>query len=148
MKAILQLTTLTFALCGFSLAVMAESPSLEWMLGCWTSEDGSSREVWVRESDKQLIGFSVALDGGRVVFHEVLSIRLDEGGLHYTAHPEGQGAVTFLAAGVSGQEVSFTNAGHDYPQRIDYRLDGAQLRATISLLDGSNPASFEKVRCK
>jgi hypothetical protein len=148
MKATLLNTALTIALYTFPMTVTAGSLDLDWMLGCWTTEDGGSREVWVRQSDRQLIGFGVALNGGRVGFHEVLSIRSDDAGLHYTAHPAGQAATTFTTARSAGQEVSFTNERHDYPQRVAYRLVGQELHATISLLDGSNPTFFDKVRCK
>lgn len=148
MKRLLTLTAITLALSSPPSTAAGGTSRLDWMLDCWESEDGSGREVWVRAADDQLIGFGVALEEGRVVFHEVLSIRLEGEGAHYTAHPLGQAATTFSAPQVNGGSVSFTNPDHDYPQRIDYRLDGDWLRASISLLDGSKPASFDKLRCR
>lgn len=148
MKITIAASILTLALTSLCNSAYAESSGLDWLLGCWAAEDGSSREVWVRESDEQLIGFGVALSDGQVVFHEVLSVRFDESGIHYTAYPEGQAPATFTAGGASGKEISFTNAGHDYPQRIDYRLEPPRLRARISLLDGSDANEFVKLRCK
>jgi len=122
---------------------------LNWLLGCWEATDGSSREVWVRQSDKQLIGFSVALEQGQVVFYEALSIGIDDdGNAHYTAHPQGQPATTFSAGIKPGKEIEFVNPQHDFPQKITYRLEGDQLYASISLLDGGNSMSFDKARCQ
>jgi hypothetical protein len=122
---------------------------LNWLLGCWESTDGSSREVWVRQSDEQLIGFSVALAQGQVVFYETLSIGIDDdGNAHYTAHPEGQPATVFSAETQRGNEIEFINPQHDFPQKISYRPEGDQLLASISLLDGGNSILFDKVRCQ
>ena len=119
------------------------------MLGCWSSESGDSREVWVRHSDHQLIGFAVAVHNGEIVFHEVLSIDRDDDGIHYTANPQGQDATTFSAPGPEeGTEASFINPGHDYPQKVHYIREGNRLVATISLLDGSNPNVFDKIECQ
>lgn len=132
----------------FSTAVAnAGAAELDWLPGCWDAEDGKSREVWVRQSDDQLIGFSVALKDSRVVFHEVLSVNIDDGVARYTAHPAGQSATIFSSTGSPGEGITFINAEHDYPQKISYTRSGDRLEATISMLDGSKPATFAKVPC-
>ena len=148
MKQILVITAIAIGLGGYCTSTHAGTDSLDWMLGCWTSEGGDSREVWVRHSDRQLIGFAVAVQEGEIVFHEVLSIEADDHGIHYTARPQGQDATTFSAPAAEGTTVSFTNPGHDYPQRVDYKREGNRLLATISLLDGSNPTAFDKIECQ
>ncbi len=122
--------------------------SLDWLAGCWVTADKSSQEVWVVDSDESLIGFGVALGAGKVVFYEVLSIKQNDDGLWtYTAHPSGQASASFIAVETSENSVVFANPNHDYPQKISYRRDGSQLFATISLLGGENPNSFEKIAC-
>jgi hypothetical protein len=119
-----------------------------WLEGCWESADQSSREVWVVDDDNSLFGFSVTLDGASIVFYELLSIRAnDDGSWTYHAHPSGQASTKFLASEIGKNEVTFLNADHDYPQEILYRRDGNKLFARISLLDGENPNSFDKVSC-
>jgi len=119
-----------------------------WLAGCWVTADRSSQEVWVVDGDRSLVGFSVTLRADEVVFYEVLSIRQDDGGLWtYTAHPSGQAPASFVAVKTSEYGVVFADPDHDYPQEISYRREGSQLYATISLLGGDNPNSFDKVAC-
>ena len=121
---------------------------LDWLAGCWVTADKSSQEVWVVDSDKSLIGFAVAVGAGGVVFYEVLSIKQnDDGFWTYTAHPSGQASASFIAVDARENSVVFTNPKHDYPQEIRYLRDGSQLRATISLLGGDRPNSFDKIGC-
>ncbi len=148
MKQFCVWVVLVVPLTTFSNPGQAGTDDLGWMLGCWTSQSGDSREVWVRDSDRKMIGFGVAVNDGDIVFHEVLSIESDADGIHYTAHPHGQETTVFSTNTVRGTEVSFTNENHDYPQKIHYIRDGHSLRATISLLDGSNPTGFEKIECQ
>ena len=129
----------------------ASEPSryvLAWLEGCWESADRGSREVWVVEDERSLVGFSVTLDGTSIVFYELLSIRADDdGSWTYNAHPSGQASAKFLASEIGANEVLFVNPEHDYPQEIRYRRDGDKLFASISMLDGEKPNSFDKVAC-
>ena len=139
------------ALLGLSLFLQTQitlASNLDWLVGCWETVDGSSKEVWVKEPDGSLIGFSVAVSGGVVEFYEVLRVVMNQNGdLTYTAYPAGQSPATFIAAEATSTSVVFSNPDHDYPQEIAYRLEDARLYATISALNGQNPQSFNKQRC-
>lgn len=124
------------------------SADLDWLEGCWVSDDGSSREVWVVDDNDLLVGFSVSLDGAKFAFYELLSIRRnDDGEWSYHAHPSGQASTRFDAVEIADQSVLFVNPDHDYPQEIRYRREGDVLYASISLLGGENPRSFDKHAC-
>lgn len=43
---------------------------------------------------------------------------------------------------MSASAVEFTNAAHDYPQRIRYEIKGDKLEAEMSLIDGSKPVRW------
>ena len=125
-----------------------DSHQLRWLVGCWVSTDKSSQEVWVVDSDRSLVGFGIAVSDNKVGFYEVLSIRSNEdGSLTYTAHPSGQPSASFAATKITENGVVFTNPDHDYPQEIKYARDGNRLYATISLLGGAKPKSFDKAVC-
>lgn len=127
---------------------VADGQALDWLVGCWTTPDGSAQEVWVAEGDGSLSGFSVSIINGKVGFYEVLRIeRSEDGTLVFTAHPVGQATTSFTAAATGENSVLFENADHDYPQQIRYTREANRLQATISLLDGSRPVSFDKVAC-
>ena len=121
---------------------------LEWLIGCWMTPDGSSQEVWVDDTDGGLTGFSVSVADSQVGFYEILTIRPgDNGSFVYTAHPSGQATTSFTVAEISENSAVFVNAEHDYPQQISYTRAAENLHATISLLDGSRPVTFDKVAC-
>jgi hypothetical protein len=121
---------------------------LEWLLGCWVSPDGTAQEVWVLDNNQSIAGFGVGIADNKVVFYEVLTIgRREDGSLILTAHPSGQASASFVATVVTDNSVVFTNADHDYPQEIKYSRQGDRLEATVSLLGGAKPSSFEKVAC-
>ncbi len=125
-----------------------DSKQLRWLAGCWISTDKSAQEVWVVDSDRSLIGFDVVFSNNQVGFYEVLSIkRKEDGSLVYTPHPSGQPSASFVATEVAENGVVFTNPDHDYPQEIKYAREGNHLNATISLLEGARPNSFDKVAC-
>lgn len=121
---------------------------LDWLVGCWMTPDGSAQEVWVAARDGGLSGFSVSVADNKVSFYELLSVKQGEdGALVYTAHPSGQASTSFVATVITKNSVLFVNADHDYPQQIKYTRVSDRLRATISLLDGVKPVSFDKVAC-
>lgn len=126
-----------------------DSHQLSWLAGCWVSPDKTAQEVWVVDSDRSLVGFGITISENKVGFYEVLSIRQDEhGSLVYTAHPSGQPSASFTATAVTDNSVVLTNPNHDYPQQIEYSRQGNHLYATISLLGGANPSSFDKAACE
>ena len=133
-----------------SLAISGESQSGEfgWLAGCWATPDSSALEVWVVDSERSLSGFSVSISDNRVGSYEILTIeQSEEGTWLYTAHPSGQASATFQAVQFGETSVVFANPDHDYPQEIRYRRDGDRLKATVSLLGGANPNSFNKIAC-
>ena len=147
MKKTLVTGTPVAVLAGLLLgADAADDPG--WLSGCWQNDDGTDVEAWAQEADGSMIGFAVALAGGKVVFHELLSIRrTDAGPLRYTAYPAGQSRTAFDAAEAEAGMLRFVNPAHDYPQAIEYRRHGDRLVATISMLNGENPGRFERRRC-
>jgi hypothetical protein len=133
----------------FLAAQVTLASDLDWLVGCWETADGSSKEVWVKENDSSLIGFSVSVSDSAVDFYEVLRVDIHQDGvLTYTAYPTGQSPATFVASKAIGTSVVFSNPEHDYPQEIAYRVEGTSLYATISALDGIKPRSFDKQRCE
>ena len=148
-RAALVLVSLLVAACpGQGPRVEETGVGLDWLAGCWQSDDGRARETWVYESDGSLIGFGILLVDGRLASHELLSIRNDGGGKRtYTAHPSGQARTSFVEREAGDDYIRFANHGHDYPQLIAYRRDGARLLATIARLDGGNEQRFAWRRC-
>lgn len=124
-----------------------ESP-LDWLVGRWcgTNESGrQSCETWQPMLGEVMRGQSVTRQPGKVTVEEAMRITRKGGQLIFHAEPPGQAATDFFAPGRGAgyQSVTFTNAAHDYPQRIRYWRDGTLLMAEVSLLDGSRPQRWK-----
>jgi hypothetical protein len=119
----------------------SDSPALPgWMAGCWQSSSGDrwSEECWMSPRGGMMLGTSRSGSGDRVTEWEALRIERDAAsGMAYRASPQGRGWTTFAWSADGRAGLTFTNAAHDYPQRIRYWREGALLKAEISLLDGS-----------
>ncbi len=131
------------------LAAAAHADDLDWMVGCWISDDGTSQEVWMRESENALLGFSVTVSDTRVSFYEILTVKRNSRGRWiYTARIPEQEAVAFAARNEEDGRIVFRNASHVYPQQIEYKKDGEALLAVIALLGGFDERSFAKNACQ
>lgn len=73
-----------------------------------------------------MLGMSRTVQDSRAAWFEFTRIWEDSaGGVFFTALPSGQAAGTFPMVRANDHEVIFENPGHDYPQRIIYRMSGA-----------------------
>lgn len=116
-----------------------------FMTGCWDLVEGDhwTQECWMEPRGGLMLGASREGTGATLKSWEQLRIELaDDGQAVLFASPHGRSPVPFKASKVSATEVEFTNATHDYPQRIAYRLKDGQLGAEISLIDGTKPVRW------
>lgn len=132
-------------------AAMAQGAQLGWMAGDWR-EDVAGRwttEHWQVEPDGAMTGTSSSGHDQVVRETEAMTITLDGGAAVFTALPKGAQAPTpFREAAHGAQDVTFENAGHDYPQRIRYWREGEELLAEISLADGSKAMNWRYRRIR
>jgi hypothetical protein len=115
-----------------------------WMAGCWEMRTGErwAEECWTAPRGGQMLGSGRTGDANGVRSFEFMRIERDGEGLAFRASPGGEGWTSFVSAADPGDGVTFLNAANDYPQRVRYWLEGTELRAEISLLDGSNATRF------
>ena len=136
-------------------AVAAPAPAagmeqLGWLSGHWRTgaeakADGSAwtEEIWSSPEGGTMLGLSRTHKGGRIRAWEFMRIaRGEDGGASFHASPNGAPPVAFRLVRASAGEAVFENPAHDFPQRIFYRLEGRELVATVSLIDGSRAASW------
>jgi hypothetical protein len=123
-------------------AQTAEMPS--WMAGCWQSRDGErwAEECWTVPRGGQMLGSGRTGDAGGVRSFEFMRIEREGEGLAFRASPGGDGWTSFAATDDPGDGVTFLNPENDYPQRVRYWREDGELKAEISLLDGSDAAQF------
>ena len=127
--------------------VDAEAIALpNWLSGCWISEgEGEARteECWTAPHGSMLLGSGHNYAGPRTRSFEHMRIERVDGSLVFVAQPGGSPPTRFvLQATRVGAELRdgllFVNVENDYPQRVQYWREGAELVAEISQIDGSN----------
>lgn len=123
-----------------------KGPALpEWMTGAWAREDakGWADEYWTPARGGMMIGASRSGKGEQLNFWEHMRIEREaDGNLAFWAIAGDQKPVRFRMAMKTGSEILFENPEHDYPQRIHYWREGKELKAEISLMDGSKAVQF------
>jgi hypothetical protein len=124
----------------------AQAPALPaFMTGCWDLIDGEhwTQECWMEPKAGMMLGASREGTGATLKSWEQLRIEQStDGKITLFASPGGRTPLPFEGRAVSPDVIEFTNASHDYPQRIRYELKDGQLQAEISLLDGSKPVRW------
>jgi len=140
--------TIAIALCLLAAPAMA-APRIGfgWMLGRWCGEDDGTRtcEHWRVDRHRRLLGQGSTIKASKTVEQERLRIRARGGQVYYEASLGG--SVTAFRRTASGaRSATFTNAAHDYPQRIRYWREGPTLVAEIALADGSKAMQWRYAR--
>lgn len=131
---------------GAASTATSEEP-LNWLVGCWETDAGQTREVWVREGTGHLFGHNVVRRDGDVVFFEQLRLTARSDDWVYSAYPNGVGPTEFTLVEQGQKSARFENPAHDFPQVITYERTGGGLTAEVSTLDGSNPQTWVYARC-
>lgn len=141
------LVVLAAVLAATGSASASDGEALGWLTGCWSGdEDGAHfEECWLHPAGGNMLGVNrTHTPDGEVAF-EFLRIGRHGDGVAYFASPGGRPAVAFsLVESADGLAV-FYNPGHDFPQRITYRLEGDTLRAEVEALQEGEWVGFEIV---
>jgi len=131
----------------FLLAAAAASPAPlpAFLAGCWEQRkaDRWTEECWTVPRGGLMIGSG--RDGQGDTVHHWEWMRIDRGAdgvMSFYASPKGAPAVAFKATQVSATDITFANAGHDFPQRVRYLRTTTGVDAEISLADGSKPVRW------
>ena len=126
----------------FTAATLASAQSdvtqLTWLAGCWEMRPApglSIEEQWTKPAGNTLLGMGRTIKAGRTVFTEFLRISVENGKLTYTARIGTKGVTEFPLLKMTADEIVFENPTHDFPQRIVYRRNGANITARIEGMD-------------
>lgn len=100
---------------------------LSWLAGTWRSAEGesaSTEEVWLEPEGGLMLGLHRQIGDSGSAWFEYLRIVEEEAGIVYVASPGGKGETRFALAELSPGLAAFENPEHDFPQRIEYALEG------------------------
>jgi hypothetical protein len=119
--------------------------ALSWMAGSWGGTQGPAEmeEHWTTAKGGSMIGMHRDVVKGRTISFEFLRIEEQDGRLVYLASPNGQPATPFRLVEAGPARAVFANPKHDFPQRIIYWKDGADLRARIEGPQGGKTVGEE-----
>jgi hypothetical protein len=125
---------------GLNEAAPATLDELDWLAGYWTGDDAGTRmeEVWLPRRGEMMLGMHVDLFASGRSFFEYLRIEQRGDTLVLLASPRGRPPTAFIANSVTDSSVMFENPDHDFPQEINYRMEGGKLHAGIAgIQDGT-----------
>jgi hypothetical protein len=123
-----------------------DAPFPAWMAGAWSHSDGDggwTEEFWTGERGGMMIGASrEGRDEALRSWEAIRIVRTMDGSLAYLPMPNGGPAVEFALSDQRARMIEFSNAAHDFPQRIRYWREGDTLHAEIALIDGSRAIAW------
>ena len=107
-----------------------------WLAGVWTGASGTLtvEERWTPPSGGSMLAIVRTMRDGVMTGFEFVCITEREGGLVYSAMPNGRTPPTdFRLTQVTADSVTFENPKHDFPTRIRYtRLPDGSLETLVS----------------
>jgi hypothetical protein len=124
----------------------ASISQVAWIGGTWTGVRGSAsiEERWTPPAGGAMLAISRTLRDGLMPAFEFLCIVERDGGLVYSAMPNGRMPATdFTLTKIDEASATFENPTHDFPKMIRYtrHADGS-LEAVISGAGGEKPQAF------
>jgi uncharacterized protein DUF6265 len=124
-------------------ATMAQ---VAWISGVWAGTSGSTtfEERWTPSAGGSMLAVARTVRDGLMSAFEFLCIVERDGGLVYTAMPNGRSPATdFTLTAIDDTSATFENPAHDFPKMIRYarRPDG-MLEAVISGAAGQKSQTF------
>ena len=125
----------------------AKISDLIWLAGDWQTASGGRAQIeehWTLPASGTMIGIGRTVVGDKTAEFEFLRIEQRGNDLFYVANPNASCPQTdFKLTRLSGQEVIFENAAHDYPKRVIYRKNSdGSLVASIDAGEGTKSQSF------
>jgi len=130
-----------------SISTLAFS-QVEKLQGTWKIENKESFEVWSIENDS-LSGYSYNFKEGQKIITETLSIKKVNGQYIYEATVPNQNkgnTIPFLLKSSNASLLSFENAEHDFPQKIQYQfISDSEIEVSV-LGEKDKGFSFKLIR--
>lgn len=128
--------TLTFGQTP-STETAANFKKLEWLVGSWDRTNAkpgrSSNERWEKSKEFELRGIAVNMQGKDTTYVEKIAILIKDNSIYYVADvPENQKPIYFKLTEIDNIGFVCENPEHDFPKKISYQLEGANLKAQIS----------------
>lgn len=120
-----------------------EFEELAFLAGHWVSDrEDENEELWMAPKGGLMLGLNRSLRKSGEATFEYLRIELRGDGIFYVASPDGQATAEFQLTELGPNRAVFANPLHDFPQRLEYVLDGERLRADVRGIRGGVESGF------
>lgn len=105
--------------------------ALRWLGGHWAvdAQTGYAEELWMPPRGGLMLGLNRTVKEGRGANFETMRIESRKDGIYYVASPSGGPSTDFKLVESAEHRAVFANPEHDFPKRIVYERDGAELKA-------------------
>lgn len=133
------LVAVTFGLASIASDwAIAGKTDIEWLTGHWCASEGNHivEEYWLPPHKGVAIGMGRTRSAEATKGFEYFRMVDIDGTQSYVAQPGGRPPTVFKRTSGGKGWVRFENLDHDFPQRIEYRREGAGLHATVSGVGG------------
>jgi oligoribonuclease NrnB/cAMP/cGMP phosphodiesterase (DHH superfamily) len=108
---------------------------VKFLEGIWKNENKDTYEVWKKNPDDTMEGYSYKMKAGEKVVSEYLSIKMIDGNLTYQAIVPDQNngqTISFVLNKAVKDQLSFENLSHDFPKKIQYKsLDAVTILVSV-----------------
>lgn len=125
--------------------------NLDWLTGNWKrlneEDDKETFENWEKISSSEYAGIGFTMQKGDTISQEKMDIIQKNGKWTlYVKMPYENEATTFEMMELKNNEFTFVNDTIDFPNKIQYWIEGDKMNAKISNAEMEIPFVFEKIK--
>ena len=143
------LISLCIVMLLFSFLVKDTLDEVRFLDGTWKTENKETYEVWKKNTDGTMEGYSYKMKANEKVISEHLSIKMINDKLTYQARVPNQNngeTIPFVLNTAVKDQLSFENLSHDFPKKIQYKpLDANTILVSV-LGDGDKGFRFKMMK--
>lgn len=146
MKALISLLTIFLLFRNTTNDDLNQAHFLE---GAWKTENKETYEVWKKNDDGTMEGYSYKIKAGEKVVSEYLSIKMVDGNLTYQARVPDQNngqIIPFVLNKTIKDQLSFENLSHDFPKKVQYKSIDVQTILVSVLGDGEKGFKYKIIK--
>ena len=122
---------------------------LDFMIGTWQMEGKEQYEVWEKTKTQVLTGYSYKINNNEKIVTETLSIKEIDNQIFYEATVPDQNdgrTISFALNKEIKTYLSFENAEHDFPKKIQYeQINDNEIKVTV-LGDSGKGFSYHQIK--
>ena len=123
--------------------------NLSFLTGCWAAPVHKSyiQESWGDQKGSLMLGTSKSTNGSKTESFEFLKIQRVNDSILYTPYINGKEAMPFRLEYADQITALFVNLENDFPQKINYQLNGKSLHITLSGQGNKFTYNLKKINC-